>query len=153
MAADLIHQLRDIHYPPPVPIWPLAVGWYYVFGFLLIIMAVICYWWLKTMQKRRLKKIVLHRLEQLQVQQDSQQNIAEELSMLLKRVALAIYPRREVAGLYGEEWLRFLDKTSLTTEFSQGAGRLLVIYPYQGKAEPLPEQLFHLIKNWVKKNL
>ena len=34
-----------------------------------------------------------------------------ELSVLLKRVALAAYPRQEVASLHGSEWVDFLSRT------------------------------------------
>ncbi|MEX0330093.1 MAG: DUF4381 domain-containing protein, partial [Puniceicoccaceae bacterium] len=34
-----------------------------------------------------------------------------ELSVLLKRVALAVFPREEVASLHGAEWVEFLGRT------------------------------------------
>lgn len=153
MSGDLISQLRDIHYPPKIPLWPLALGWYFVIAIILLSIFIAGYFGFKYLTKRRLRKIVLQRLDELQNQQHTQHHIAEELSMLLRRAALAIYPRQEVAGLYGEKWLSFLDKTSMSTEFTQGDGRLLISCPYQEKNTELTPELFHLIKNWVKKNL
>lgn len=152
MAVDLLTQLRDIHYPNPIPIWPLATGWYVIIILGLLLLMLVGYFAVRYLQKPRLKQAVLIRIEKLQ-QQDSSLNIAEELSMLLKRAALAAYSRREVASLHGEQWLSFLDRTAKTHEFSNGPGRLLIISPYQGKNQKLPDQLFELIKNWVKKNL
>lgn len=152
MSQDLLSQLRDIHYPPPISIWPLAIGWYVVFALLVLLFLLAGYLWYRYIKRHRLKKIVLMRLEKLQTMQQNA-DIAEELSMLLKRAALAIYPRRDVAGLFGEPWLQFLDKTAMTTEFSNGFGRLLIVSPYQRKKQQLPDQLFDLIRNWVKKNL
>ncbi len=153
MASDLA-LLRDIHHPPAISIWPLAMGWYLLIGIVVTILIAACYVLFKRWTKHRVKRLVLARIEELKIQQNKQHiNISHELSALLKRAALASHPRRQVAGLYGQPWLDFLDKTGITTEFSQGAGRLLIICPYQGKNEDLPEQLFHLIKCWVKKNL
>lgn len=153
MQPDLLKQLRDIHYPPPIPVWPLAMGWYILFGLLIVVAILVAYLWIQQIKKQLLKKIVLKRLDELEEQQHVQQDVAEELSMLLRRAALAKYPRHVVAGLYGEEWLNFLNKTAMTTEFTEGVGKLLIVSPYRGKAQALPESLFHLIKNWVKKNL
>jgi hypothetical protein len=153
MAADLITQLRDIYYPMPIPIWPLAVGWYCLMGLGLFLFALTFLIWNKKSKRNKLRKIVLRRLAELQNQQQHTHNISRELSMLLKRVVLANYPRHEVAGLHGEAWLQFLDKTSVTKGFSEGPGRLLIVSPYQAKSDPLPDALFHLIQSWVKKNL
>lgn len=153
MTVNLINQLRDIHYPMPISIWPLALGWFLLIGFCLFLFALMLFIWKKNNKKNRLKKIVLKRLVELQNQQQHMHDVSEELSILLKRVALANYPRHEVAGLHGEAWLKFLDKSSMTKDFSQGPGRLLIVSPYSAKSGPLPDALFHLLQSWVKKNL
>lgn len=154
MNNDLLQQLRDIHYPMPISFWPLAVGWYVLIFIFLATLLLGLYYWYKTYRKHRVKRLVLQRLQELETQQSEyNQAISDELSMLLKRAALAKYPRHEVAGLYGEEWLGFLDTTAATKDFSQGCGRLLLDTPYQGKQQILPETFFHLIRDWVKKNL
>jgi hypothetical protein len=154
MGGDLLQKLRDIHYPAPIPIWPLAIGWYLLLGLILIALAALSFYFYRKWVKEHLKRVVLRRLQELQSQQNANgQNIYVELSMLLKRAALASYPRALVAGLHGEQWLSFLDKTAMTQEFTQGPGRLLIVCPYKGKPQELPVELFHLIQGWVKKNL
>ncbi len=153
MPQDLLQQLRDIHYPTPVPFWPLAPGWYVLSALVLITLGVISYFFYYSFVKHRLKRIVLQRIQELELQDEVKINIAAELSVLLKRAALASYPRSLVAGLFGEDWLQFLDKTAATTQFTQGSGRLLIVYPYKPEHEHIPSDLFHLIKEWVKKNL
>lgn len=154
MGQDLLQQLRDIHYPPPIAIWPLTVGWYILTFLILVASSLIFYVWYKAYQKHRVKRLVLQRIEELEAQRaDQLQSVSEELSMLLKRAALAKYSRREVAGLHGEQWLAFLDATAQTKDFSQGSGRLLISTPYQLNKQMLPETIFHLIRDWVKKNL
>jgi hypothetical protein len=153
MSQELLQQLRDIHYPPHIPFWPLAPGWYVVIVLVLIIMGLVSYFCYRSWVKHRLKRIVLQRIQELELQDEVKIHIAAELSVLLKRAALASYPRSLVAGLFGEDWLKFLDQTAATTQFTQGSGRLLIVYPYQPEHEHIPSDLFHLIKEWVKKNL
>lgn len=151
-AEKILAQLRDIHHPSPVPFWPLAPGWYALILLVSLVIGFIVYSCYRYIRKHRVRKIVLMRLEQLQQQQEDM-NVPEALSMLLKRAALFAYPRKQVAGLFGEQWLAFLDKTAMTSEFSAGLGRVLITYPYKNSQEELPEALFLLIKQWVKRNL
>lgn len=153
MKPDLLTQLRDIHYPEPIPIWPLAIGWYFVIGLMLILFVVTGYYAYRIYVKQRLKRLVLHRLAELEQQDNVTKHIAAELSMLLKRCALAKFQRKHVAGLHGEQWLSFLDKTAMTNEFTNGPGRLLIVCPYKQQHDELPGALFNLIREWVKKNL
>lgn len=151
---DLLKQLRDIHDPASIPIWPLAFGWYVLVLLVVGVMLAVIFLRYRYLQKQALKRSVLSRIQELELQQDiTHLNPCEELSMLLKRCALAIAPRREVAALHGEKWLEFLDRTADTTEFSKGIGRALIIYPYKNKNDTLPAPFFHLLQEWVRKNL
>lgn len=152
MGMDLLRQLRDIHYPSAISMWPLAVGWYVVIGCGVLGLIILGYYCFRTWKKNRLKRLVLQRLDELQ-QDNVTVNVSAELSVLLKRCALAKFPRHQVAGLHSEEWLLFLDKTAMTNEFTQGPGRILVTYPYLEQHKTVPAALFHLISEWVKKNL
>jgi hypothetical protein len=42
-----------------------------------------------------------------------------DISVLLKRVALAVSPREQVASLYGETWITFLNRTCSRSHFSK----------------------------------
>ena len=59
---------------------------------------------------------------------------AQGASALLRRAALARYARAEVAPLCGESWLAFLDRSGRTSAFTGGAGRALVLAPYDPAA-------------------
>jgi hypothetical protein len=154
MTPDLLSQLKDIHYPPAVSFWPPAIGWYILMLMVILLLVIVSYVGIKIWRKHYVKRVVLARLIELEnLQNDQNTIIAEELSALLKRAALARYQRRDVAGLHGLAWLAFLDKTAQTTEFSAGPGRLLMRSPYQKRPESIPSELFHLLRTWVKKNL
>jgi hypothetical protein len=66
---------------------------------------------------------------------------------LLKRVALAAYPRDRVASLTGPDWLAFLDETGGTTQFSAGSGRPIGDAAYS--RPPLPWTDSQLADVWT----
>jgi hypothetical protein len=72
-----------------------------------------------------------------------------KVSQILKRTALAAYPRKHVAGLEGVDWLRFLDSTSGGKEFTEGAGRSLASSQYRRNADVEEDALGALAKKWI----
>jgi hypothetical protein len=78
------------------------------------------------------------------------------LSRLLRRYALVVYPREQVAGLSGADWLNFLDAHGGDGGFAAGPGRVLAQAPYQPPCQP-PAQtelgsLFDLVGDWIRRN-
>ena len=109
-------NLHDIVVPPPTSWWPPAAGWYLLGVLLLIaatwlVVAAIRHW-----RKNRYRAAGIALLKELR--QSSRQatpgEVVAELNRLLKRVALARWPRRDVAQLVGAEWIDFLDRTGPT---------------------------------------
>jgi Ca-activated chloride channel family protein len=78
--------------------------------------------------------------------------LAMQLSLLVRRTALAAFPRKQVAPLTGAAWLAFLDRTSDASEFSQGAGRWLASAPYARAAPDDGERsaLIGLTRRWIR---
>jgi Ca-activated chloride channel family protein len=78
-----------------------------------------------------------------------------EIPVLVKRTALAAFPRSEVAGLSGEKWLTFLDKTLGGKGFTGDVGRLLpeLAYAPGPRISRLPDEtigkLIQLIRQWI----
>jgi len=70
------------------------------------------------------------------------------LAGILRRTALAAYPRSRVASLFGSEWLAFLDRAYGGGEFTSGDGRVLAFSPYQ--ESEAPAGLDHLVSRWIK---
>ena len=107
---DLMHGLAM---PEPVP-WILQTrGWWLVAGWLAVVsgLAVI-----KIISRRRQNRYRREAIDQLrQIESVAAQDpaaAAVEIALLLKRTALAIYPRQQVAHLYGSDWARFLCETA-----------------------------------------
>ena len=150
--------LRDIHLPDPVSWWPPAPGWWGLVMFCLLLILMV--WALMRARRRgRLKKQSLIELQQFieKFQSDGDvQQLTAQLSVLLRRLALSLYPRRQVAALTGTEWLRFLDM-SLTPDgndkaLSEGVGRVLIEAPYNPNSQVDGIALINLIQRWITGN-
>ncbi len=147
-------DLRDIHLPEPVSWWPPAIGYWMLlllFVFLVLLAMGLRKRWLA--RERSAKIQALKELEQIRQeyqQSGNKRKLIEELSALLRRVSISLYPRSETASLTGDEWLKFLDKNSQDKGFTQGPGRVLVTAPYQKEAKVDAEALIDLCRDWIK---
>lgn len=75
----------------------------------------------------------------------------ERLAHLVRQTALAAYPRSEVAGLYGQDWLSFLDRTCDGAQFSSGAGAFLIKAPYVKNAHVTPDAV-EAVRHWIARH-
>lgn len=147
--------LRDIHLPSGIAWWPPALGWWLVLlvVLLLVIAGVLFYRYRKS---RRLHKVALHELEEIQEsynQYQDDQKLAQSLSIWLRRVCLSLYPRTDVAGLTGTDWIEFLDqavsKSATQKFFSEDSGNTLLSAPYTHSTTIDANALLTTCKNWL----
>ncbi|HFC92895.1 MAG TPA: DUF4381 domain-containing protein [Leucothrix mucor] len=154
--VDALANLKDIHLPTAVSWWPLAPGWWVLLAlfFLMIALAVILY--IRSQRKTSQEIIVeqaLHLFHQLQQQSLSPKDLIMALSELLRRTAISLYGRDEIANLAGDEWLHFLNKRGSTKAFTNGVGRALAEQPYRPDVDYNREALLGLTDDWLKKQL
>lgn len=138
-----LDRLHDLVTPPPVPWWPPAPGWAIVlalFALLLLglLLKVFMHW-----QANRYRREALSLLENTP---------PAGLSALLKRVALTVWPREEVADLTGDRWLRFLDRTAKTNLFVAGTGKTLESAAFDPAADTHAPDLRRAVREWILKH-
>jgi len=155
-VTDVLAGLRDIRLPPTPDWWPPAPGWWFL-ATLLVLGLFMLGRWLRGVQRRAgprreaLGCLALIRTEWART--GNAQGLARELSILLRRVALARFPRRQVAGMIGRAWLEFLDQTGRTDRFSAGAGKALEFAPYRERATVPGAELVALADQWIRRVL
>lgn len=146
-------QLREIHLPDPIGWWPLAPGWYLLAIGSIIGLVIIMMWlrrcYLNGQAKREALRLLSIYQQQYRPEVDSQL-MSARLSGLLKRVALAYYPREKVARLQGDEWIDFLNKTSKKMDFSLVRVALLE-QPYNPTNKHDLSLLFSMARTWIKR--
>jgi hypothetical protein len=105
-----LQNLRDIAVPEAPPLWPPAPGvWVLLVIFLAIALAAFL-WWRRSRARSAYRRAGLALLEDARTTRD--------INIILKRVALAAWPRPDVAPLYGDDWAAFLDGSCRRSRFS-----------------------------------
>jgi hypothetical protein len=123
---------------------PLVVG---LFGF-------VAFWVIRRRRRAgAVRKAALNELSA--IQQDpalSASGRVQRISILIRRVALSLFPRAEVAPLNGRQWLEWLDRPLGDGRFLEGPGRVLDDGPYR----PQPgdhadlDALLALCRDWLR---
>jgi hypothetical protein len=153
--ADGLAGLRGYHFPDPVSWWPPAPGWWLLAALVLGLTGAATLALLRRRRRRAALRAALRELDALR-NGDTGRDPAEltrRLSRLLRRYALTRFPRREVAGLAGEDWLRFLDAHGGDAAFSRGIGRRLQDGPYRpGGETTATRELVALVRSWIVRN-
>lgn len=148
-----LQNLNDIVVPGPVAWWPLAPGWYLLLAVLLAgLMVLAVRWWLRW-RRNRYRRQALAELASIRDLPGAQGFV--QIPALLKRTALSVWPREEVASLTGASWHRFLDDSARMNRFSGQLGEQLDQLAYSRGNESLPsaeelEQVFDAAGFWLK---
>lgn len=137
---EILQDLRDIHLPEQMA-ETAGAGFVYWPAALVIALAAIMAWiaWRRRSAWRR--EIISH-LDA--IERDAAEGQAlegwSELAVLLRRIAIGLQERQDVAGLIGEPWLEKLDQLFKTDVFSSGPGRGITVFPYNAAIERDPEE-------------
>ena len=100
-----LDQLKDIHLPQEVGLWPLAWGWWLLI--VVIVMAVIAgvIYLVKRHRKHQAKRQTVKALVALS---ESSEHWPQQINSLLKRVAMVYFPTGSVEQLHSSNWVNFL---------------------------------------------
>lgn len=148
---DNLPELRDIHLPDGVSIFPLAYGWWAI---LVVLLAVILlYRIIRLLYIKSKKRYALHLLASVSKQKSL--SSAASMSEILRRICVYKYPQATV--LIGQQWIDFLNNHS-KSKLDKKTAELLIEAPY------LPEKsnrfsnediisLYIFCHNWIGENL
>ena len=159
MLNPQILNLRDIHLPEPISWWPIAPGWWIIVASILLIIAVALIS-RKIYISKQLKRDIKAELENIKQQFQQTQNksqLAKSLSALLRRASISYYPKADIAGLTGNNWLSYLDdsnsNSSANNSFQSDVGKVLLSAPYLPDDSRLDfdaQTLIHLCDSWLQ---
>ena len=126
-AVDPVAGLVDIPLPPQVSLWPQT--WPARILLVLVVLGLV-YGTVRAVRHWRVNRYRRQALSELagieaHAASLAPADLACALASLLRRTALAAFPRDRVAALTGAEWLSFLDRTCGGSAFSAGAGRTI----------------------------
>lgn len=150
-ASNPLADLKDIHLPKDVSIFPLASVWY-------IIAALITITIIFFVVRSFIKKAKLKRFNNINTQISALENnikltdaeIIIETSTLLKRIAMLKFSAQKPEFISGEKWITFLNHTGKTNDFSANHMKVLENI-YKNNIFHDKELFFITIRNWVRK--
>lgn len=139
---ELYDRLVPTEAPAPISMWPQTAGWLWLGAAVLLLLAFAIWRWVAWRRSTAYRRAALTSLRA--VGQDP-----AAIANVLKRTALAGFPRDEVAGLYGAGWLAFLDRAGKGRKFTGSeAGQVLATAPY---AQQKPNaDLAAMAEEWIK---
>lgn len=163
-------QLVDIQLPDAISLWPIAPGWWLLLGLIGIFLILIIYLikrkpTIPAPTSKELKSEAMIELNSIKENYKSHQlshsdeefnrhthETVRQLSIFLRRYALSLYQRDDVASLTDEQWLILLDElivqesdSNLSSKakygpFSDHFSELLTQVPYQSNQKKIDEQ-------------
>lgn len=120
-----LSNLHDIVVPGAVPWWPPAPGWYVAMGIAVLGVLILAVQWIRRYRHNAYRRSALGELASLPNDPAGLPPIAT----LLKRTALAVYPRERVAQLSGAAWIDWLaDTGGLTVPESVASALMRDVY-------------------------
>ena len=128
----LLAKLHDIVEPAPPGLWPLAPGWILVIFLLCLLLLRAAQIARAVWRRNAYRRQATAELVQLQktLAANTAAASATQALTILRRCALHIAPRHEVAALAGSEWTNFLASRS-DVQLSDELSALLTSVAYQ----------------------
>lgn len=154
---DPLAQLKDIHLPEPVGLWPLAWGWWVLLALLLVIVISAVLIYRRHQQRNRYRAAAIAELQRAKHLVEQDRNIAnylQQLSITLRRAALSGCGTSYQANVKGTAWLRWLDEQCPETQngFQGDVGRPLLTGPYEANPQADVDALDRLARLWLQKH-
>ncbi len=108
-----LNDLHDIVLPDAPGLWPFAPGLWAAIALVGLLLIAVGWQLWKRHQSNAYRRAGLQLLQKASSTYD--------VSVVLKRVALAIYPREEIAPLHGAQWAAFLNQQVTRRLFAENA--------------------------------
>lgn len=127
------YYLRDIRGLDAVSWWPPGPGWWLALGLTaVVLLAAMWYAGRRRQVRGPWRGDARRRLRSLRrrLGREQPRPIVDELSELMRRIAIARCGRRDCAGIAGPEWLEWLHENDPSGFDWCARGRLLVELPY-----------------------
>jgi hypothetical protein len=149
---ELIDQLADVAVPASVSYTPETSGWWVLAALLALGVALAAMIIIRRRRRNQYRRLALNELQAIETR-SSDAGALHAVAALVRRTALSVYPREEVAHLYGEAWQEFLNN-STTTDLGPGVHDL-VNAPYRPTnavaADALRESLTSA-RRWIERH-
>ena len=127
---EILRDLRDIHLPERAA--DLAGGAFVFWPAALDVAVAILAGWLAWRRRTAWRRDIVQHLDAIEhsVDEGRVKQGWTDLATLLRRIAIRLSDKGDIAGLIGDAWLHRLDHLFETDVFTQGPGRGITTFPY-----------------------
>ncbi|MGF1563676.1 MAG: DUF4381 domain-containing protein [Geminicoccaceae bacterium] len=138
---DLVDALIEPAEPAPIPMTPQTWGWAALAVLAALLLAWLLWRWIAWRRANAYRRAALAAVRQAET--------AADIARILRRTALAAYPRDQVAGLIGPAWISFLERSG-RGGFATTAGAELRATPYKDETLAPSPELRAAAEAWVR---
>ncbi|WP_087000654.1 DUF4381 domain-containing protein [Rhizobium sullae] len=158
MLEATLRQMADIVLPQPVSMMPATWGWAALTGVVALVLAYALWRWLRRHAQNRYRRDALADLAALEARIGGDAERLQALAMLpaiVKRTALAVWPREQVASLSGREWGEFLRAHAGKAQIDAGSYHFFAETEYRLSARPslndaAARRVFAAARQWIE---
>lgn len=106
---DLMERMHGVVYPDAISMFPATIGWKLVGLWVLACLLLITIHQVRRYRANRYRREAIRLVSQVKPTEES---AAQHIASLVKRTAIAAFPRSQVASLTGSQWQAFLLESS-----------------------------------------
>ncbi len=157
-TANPLDQLKDIHTPDAIGLWPPAIGWYLITALLTAAMVFVAVILWRRWQQNAYRRAALRECDDIEREitaHSDYRTAAIRIATLLKRTALSVFPRAEVAPLSGDAWILFLESKASEARFSIISSQLLIEASFRETPPDNQSDVVRLLdeaRRWIRKH-
>lgn len=147
----MLADFDEILMPDIVSYWPEAPGWKYLFAITLLLSMLLVWRAFRKWRLNRYRREALSLLSDIDSQTSNAVRL-KQVAILLKSTALNVFPRAEIAGLSGADWVAYLNGQEDASYFDQGCADLLAVAQYQSESVSSADDVQSLInatREWI----
>ena len=146
---QLLELMHGLVTPEPVSRVPEGPGWWIVAAWLIAVLAILVRALVLYRRRNRYRREAVAMLDDVAARADDDPSrAAADIAVVLKHTALAAFPRKQVASLYGENWAQFLRETASNDPVVTEASMQLANAAYSGDADG--RQLIAAARRWIR---
>jgi len=147
--SGLLDLMHGLVMPDPVSLRPETPGWLILSVWLLAVLILAARYLLQRRRLNRYRREALLVLKTIEAESDlCPVESAQRIAALLKRTALAAYPRQQVASLSGEDWAQFLRESANNDRQIAAAAETLATAAYRPDADG--RELSAPARRWIR---
>jgi len=147
---QLMELVKPMVVPDPVSWLPATPGWWVLAGWLLMICLLAGWQRRVRWQADRYRREALTAIDDVLASRTQTADRAAAIAAVLKRTALAVYPRAEVAALTGTAWAGFLTRSAEEDALIAEHAQKLAAAAYRSDIDP--DELVEPARRWIRRH-